>query len=261
MLHEIDFADLYRNQKSVSAFRSKKSDEWDEKATDFNARVHQSAYIHDFIKRMNLEGCESLLDVGCGPGTLTLPLATALDKVHAMDFSAKMLECLRDNAQNCKLSNIQTYHLAWENDWSALPEVDVAIASRSIEVADLKTALEKLSQKARKRAYITYKTGGGFVDERLLEALGRPVATRPDYLYPIAILWQMGYFPKVDYIDIEGGSVRYDDKERFLKTLAWSLGELQPQEIERAEHFYDEVIMRGWRPKPFRWAFIHWETR
>lgn len=75
---DIDFNELYKKQKELTTFKPKEKQAWDEKASSMNQRVHKSIYNEQFIQRLDLQGIESLLDVGCGVGNLSLKLAPKL---------------------------------------------------------------------------------------------------------------------------------------------------------------------------------------
>lgn len=70
---------------------------------------------------------------------------------------------------------------------------DVAIASRSIATSDLRDALLRLTEVARRRVCITLATGSSpRVDERILAAVGLPSVLGRDYLYAFNILANEG---------------------------------------------------------------------
>lgn len=260
-LEPIDFASMYREHKATTDFKGKNSSDWDEKSADMAASVINSPYVDDFISRMELSGDEVVLDIGCGPGTLAIPLAKRVKEVIAIDFSAQMLEELKAYAAREGISNIKTYHIGWEDDWSNLPKADIVVASRSIEVPDIDTALTKMSAHASKACYLTYKVGGSFVDMNILDYIGKKVKTKPDYWYIPIILYSHGYLPRIDYIETGRGSVRSGTEDEFVESLIWSVHELTEDQKAKARQYYREVIVAQSRsPRPVNWAFIGWET-
>ena len=96
--------------------------------------------------------------------------------------------------------------MSWEDDWPAFGVregmTDVAVASRSIATADLRDALLRLTEVARRRVCITLATGSSpRVDERILAAVGLPAVLGRDYLYAFNILAAEGIKAEVRYID------------------------------------------------------------
>ncbi|MCK9372623.1 MAG: class I SAM-dependent methyltransferase [Sulfuricurvum sp.] len=260
-LEPIDFARMYREHKASTDFKAKNRDDWDEKSADMAQSTINSPYVEDFISRMELSGDEVILDIGCGPGALTIPLAKRVKEVIAIDFSARMLEELEAYAVRENVSNIKTYHIGWEDNWNHLPQIDIVVASRSMEVSDIDAALTKMSAHARKRCYLTYKVGGSFVDMNILDYIGKKVKTKPDYWYIPIILYSHGFLPRVDYIETGRGSVRSGSEEEFVESLIWSIGTLEEEYQEKAREYYREVIVAQSRPpRPVSWAFISWET-
>ena len=260
-LEPINFPAMYRQHKATTDFKGKTSSDWDEKSADMAASVINSPYVNDFISRMKLTGEEVILDIGCGPGTLAIPLAKKVKEVIAIDFSPQMLEELKAYALREGVTNIRTFQLSWEEDWSDLPHVDIAVASRSMEVSDVEVALSKMSSYASKACYLTYKVGGSFVDMTILDFIGKRVKTKPDYWYIPIILYQYGFLPRVDYIETGRGSVRSNTEDEFVESLIWSVHELNEAQVTKARAYYRDVIVGQNRPpRAINWAFIGWET-
>ena len=260
-LEPIDFAKMYREHKATTDFKGKTSADWDEKSSDMAQSTINSPYVNDFISRMNITGDEVILDIGCGPGALSIPLAKRVKEVIAIDFSAQMLAELEAYAAREGITNIKTYHLSWEDDWSALPQADIVVASRSMEVNDAALALAKMSAHARRTCYLTYKVGGSFVDMEILNYIGKKVITKPDYWYLPILLYQNGYLPTIDYITTGRGSIRSSNVEEFVESLTWSLGGMDEEQRIKAIEYYERFIAGENRhPKPMQWAFIGWET-
>ena len=53
-LHPLDFAKMYKEHKEKTVFKGKSADDWNAKSKDMAPRVQKSAYVDDFISRMQL---------------------------------------------------------------------------------------------------------------------------------------------------------------------------------------------------------------
>lgn len=114
----IDWEALYRRrgasgepgcEKEAAGF-------WDERAPDFGRKAHhpeQRRIAEELLDRFGWRPDERVLDVGAGPGTLTLPLARRVREVTAFDLSAVMLEQLRQRMVHEGVTNIQVRQGRW----------------------------------------------------------------------------------------------------------------------------------------------------
>ncbi|UTJ06127.1 class I SAM-dependent methyltransferase [Arcobacter roscoffensis] len=257
---DIDFNELYVKQKELTSFKAKGKEAWDEKAPSMNKRVHKSIYNEQFLEKLDLEGINSLLDVGCGVGNLSLRLSSKLDEVYCLDYSSGMLEILKQNAKENNISNIKTINKSWYDSWDDIPNADLVIASRSMEVKDMKEALTKLNNKANKKVIISYKKGGSFVSDEILDVMQRKIIKKPDYIYVLNVLYQMGINASVNFIQSEGRSSIYTSKEKFIESVSWSIDGLSEDEIKRLENYYDTLDIEKKQKEEFvQWALISWE--
>ena len=249
---EIDFDALYKAQKAKSSFGKKLAEHWDKKAPSFNEGVMKSAYARDFLSRVDFSGASTLLDFACGAGALSVLAAEKVNQIYGYDFSRKMLEFARENAQIYGAKNAKFAQKAFEDDWSDVPACDIVFASRRLEVDDLKPVLLKLLSKTKKALYITFKVGS-FVDDEILDAIERKVEQKPGFVYLLNILFQMGYLPSLSYIKAQchGGGAK--SAEEFVQKTRWMLGgELnEAEEAQLAEYFNSGK----YEPK---WDFMHW---
>jgi len=259
---DIDFNKLYMEQKEATTFKMKSKEAWDIKADSMNKRVHKSIYNEQFLKLLNLEKIDTLLDVGCGVGNLSLKLAPKLSKVYCLDYSTKMLELLNENAKKQNINNITTINKSWYDSWDDISKADLVIASRSMEVKDMKEALEKLNNKANKKVVISYKVGGSFVSDEILDVLQKDIIKKPDYIYLLNILYSMGITATLDFVQSEGRGTVYTSKDKFIESVSWSIGSLRSDEIKKLETYYDNLDENKKFKEDFvSWAIISWNKK
>ena len=262
LLMDIDFGALYRRQARASTFQARTAADWDQRAEHRSRREKGSDYAREFLARLDRADTETILDIGCGTGNLALPLARRVRRVHALDFSAEMLRLLRANARAEGVRNLITHHLAWADDWSRLPRVDIAICSRAMAVDDLSAALEKMNVQARLRCYLTLHAGTTFLSEDVYRVLRRPVVPRPGYIYAVNILYQMGLRARVDFLRTTGG-LTYDTPEQFVEGIRWRLGSLTAGEEKRLLAYFRalprEADGTARYRHDFEWALLSWE--
>ncbi|MCD0503460.1 class I SAM-dependent methyltransferase [Bordetella petrii] len=259
-IESVDFAQLYRDHLAQARGKPKTAQAWDERAGELGRRIGHSRYAQDFIARMRFDDARTLLDVGCGPGTLALPLAGRMEHVVGLDYSQGMLDALARNAQAQGLHNVRPLLRAWEDDWSDVPACDIVIASRSSVVENLAGALEKLHAKARRRAYLTHLAGGHFIDPAIQRVVGRARPAMPDYIYVINMLHGMGIQPTLDYITVDSQLAGAADFDDYARRVARSMGGLDDAERQRLQDWYKDASPRQRAGAPLRWALIHWET-
>ncbi|HCF5875147.1 class I SAM-dependent methyltransferase [Pseudomonas aeruginosa] len=219
-LDDIDFAERYRQHMRLASYRPKPASEWDKRALAMDRKPLGGPYTDAFIARMDLDGARSLLDIGCGPGTLCLPLAPRLEAVHALDYSPAMLALLNDNAEALGLDNVHPVLRAWEDDWSDLPVCDILVASRSGLVEDLDATLDKIHRHTRLRVYMTQLVGGQFIDPVITRLLGLEQPAFPDYIYTLNLLHRRGIHPRLDYIEVSSRLAGCKDFDEFATRVS-----------------------------------------
>ncbi len=234
-------------------------DYWNKRAHSFYRNAGTSPYASEFMRLAAVQPGETILDMGCGCGTLALPYARAGHEVFACDFSQVMLELLENAAKEEGLDQlIHTKLLSWDDDWDVadVPVADVALASRSMAADDLQDAIEKISSRARRRVCCTLGTNASpRIDPVLMRAIGRPEPGAPEFVYAMNLLWSMGWLPELNLID----SARQDLFERPEDAVAKHAGILEctPEELTALQAYVDEHLVLVDTPEGKRWRFDH----
>ncbi len=267
-IDEIDFAQLYRDHLAAAGGRRKPPEEWDRRAACYEDKfgAGPNAYVAKFIELTPHDDCETLLDVGCGPGVIALALAPRMAQVFGLDYSPAMLAHMEAKAAAAGLNNVSGILRSWEDDWSDILACDLVVASRSTAVMDLDAALKKLDAKARRRVCLTSPVGGRFIPPEIFEVLGRvappPRPAPPDYIYVLNLLHRMGRRPAVHFIANASQFAEPLDFDALVRALSFSLGELSGEEKRRLMVGRETLPEGQWRFRggPSHWAFIAWET-
>ncbi|HHG8772840.1 TPA: class I SAM-dependent methyltransferase [Raoultella planticola] len=261
LIDDIDFASLYQQQLALAGRKEKPPAHWDaraEKMTVVDAPVIDS-YLQQLLAKIDLRGASSLFDMGCGPGTVALALAARLERVCGVDYSQGMLDIAARRAAAQGIHHASWHRRAWEESWEGLARCDIAIASRSTLVADMRDAMTKLNRQARLRVYTTHLVNPGFASPTLLRVLGRESVELPNYLYAVNVLYQMGIHASVDFIYGE----RQDNSSYalFERNVVAAFGVLSPVERERLSRWYPHQNPDTLQVDARDWALIGWECR
>lgn len=179
------------------------------------------------IAMMQLDPGDTALDIGCGPGRITVPVASRVKSVTALDVSPDMLACCQRNATEAGLSNVNCVQMRWEDIVPAesLPVHDVVIASRSPAMQDL----TKVNALAGKRVYLLTFAGSSlknFHDELMdgvTESPKPPPMPRGTVFGPAMTfnrLYAMGIDANLQYVK-DGFTRWYPSREAAYEDLQW----------------------------------------
>lgn len=275
----------------VARRKADNSEYWDKRAKTFSTKDAPNAYVERFLELACIEPGETVFDMGCGTGALSLPLGAEGHEVIAADFSQGMLAAMDAELREKGITTVTSKLMSWEDDWEAhgvhKNTADVAIASRSIAVSDMKAALMRLTAVARRRVCITLSTGSSpRMDERILADIGVKNEFGNDFLYAFNILVNEGIMPEVAYIKstrtdtFDSVEEAYEDFSRMtLDALADKESPEAAAALKRLREWTDEHLIanpdagapdkKGVPQKDFkldyqrvvRWAFLAWDAR
>lgn len=264
---DIDWVSLHTNARSRKGWKMKGPCDWDAKAKSFSSRNKDAVYADLFIAQLPLQRDHTVLDIGCGPGTLALPIAQAVKQVTALDFSSGMLDSLKESAISAGLDNIKTVKCAWEDDWSAreISPHDIVICSRSMGVKDLRGALQKANAYARQYVFLSDRIGPTPFEVGAFAALNRPFSTGPDYIYTVNMLYSMRIYANITVLNLPRDTV-YDSMDQALAAYSWMFQDTTDNDLQTLQKYItkhtiakkgDQLTVR--RETPPQWALIWWQ--
>lgn len=116
-------------------------------AAYYHFRAPYAPAALDFITRtFGLDGAARVLDLGCGPGTLSIPLAARAAEVIGLDPEPAMLDEARRAAQAAGVRNIRWIQGRAEDLPAGLGRVRLAVLGQSFHWMDRDAVLRRLAE-------------------------------------------------------------------------------------------------------------------
>ena len=178
---------------------------WDDAALGFFKRTRKDDYQDALFEKLILDEYDTVLDVGCGEGSVTIPIAKRVKKVIGIDSSPKMLEYLEKRAGENNIDNIETILKPIEEiRYDEIGDVDVVVCSRSLNgIIPIDEVLLELDKIANKYVFITiFGPENKKIEKDFDKELGIKTEDFPDYNYFFNILFNLGIYANVERFDL-----------------------------------------------------------
>ncbi len=178
---------------------------WDDAAPGFFKRTRKDDYQIALFDKLILDENDTVLDVGCGEGSVTIPIAKRVKKVIGIDSSPKMLEYLEKRADENNIGNIETILKPIEEiSHDEIGDVDVVVCSRSLNgIIPIEEVLLELDKIANKYVFITiFGPDNKKIETDFDKELGIKTEDFPDYNYFFNILFNLGIYANVERFDL-----------------------------------------------------------
>ena len=179
--------------------------DWDEAAPGFYKRTRKDDYQDTLFDKLILDEDDTVLDVGCGEGSVTIPIARRVKKVIGVDSSPKMLEYLEKRAKDNDVENIETILKPIEEiTYDEIGDVDVVVCSRSLNgIIPIDEVLLELDKIASKYVFITiFGPENKKIEKDFDKELGIKTEDFPDYNYFFNILFNLGIYANIERFDL-----------------------------------------------------------
>jgi 2-polyprenyl-3-methyl-5-hydroxy-6-metoxy-1,4-benzoquinol methylase len=98
-IEQIDWNEVWNRQLAQVSGMHDTKERWDLYAPIFNHFTNSENFSIQLLPYFDITPGDSVLDIGCGTGGLTIPIARKASRVTALDLSPEMLKLLQENAQ------------------------------------------------------------------------------------------------------------------------------------------------------------------
>lgn len=265
---QVDWNEVWRAGQDTQKAEKYDPKSWDKRADEFSRAAAVGDYADQFLAIMQPEPDWTVLDMGCAVGTLAVPLAEKVRSVTAADPSERMRELLRERCQTEGIRNISVVDGSWSTSWDSkdIGPHDVVVGSRSLLVADLRGALLKAQQFARKKVFLSTIVGDGPHNRQMVEAIGRAFTPSADYIVAVNLLRQLGIYADVAFTYHEHREI-YTDIDAAVDSARWMLRGMNQAEETRLRSYLSDALepceggLRYRFRRPVRWAVLSWDTR
>ena len=205
---------------------------WDDPGA---ARKYWQASLEEASQRERIERTmrelhpgpgDRVLDVGAGPGVLTVPLARAGCRVTAVEPSQAMMAVLRENVEALGLRGVDCLEKRWEevDPGSDLPDpFRTVVCCASLVMEDLEAAVRKMERVCEGAVHIFWFAGTPSWDASPLKLWPRLHGTpyhpmpRGDVLFNV--LYGMDIHPEISHFLFKNSS-RFSGLDEAMAYLA-----------------------------------------
>lgn len=270
---EVDWVELWRElagrvRRPENDGGGERVDRWSRRARSFDAAVKRKGGarpdpILDFVAG-SLQPGDTVVDVGAGTGSFTIPMARVARRVTAVEPSPSMAAILKENAAAEGLANLDVVEAAWED--AEVEQHDVVLCSHAMySIPDLVGFVRKMEGAARRACFLLMRVPShdGVMAELSRRIYGQPHDS-PNFVVGYNVLYGMGIYANV----MMEQSVRYwaddtlDDAQARAKRHL-RLGDARPHDDMIRELLARRLAFRDGRyhwPDGMRSALAWWDV-
>ena len=241
--NEIDWDQLWTAKMDKKGDRGK---DWSKAAEKYSERASKDNYTEQLISKMIISKEDTVLDVGCGEGSVTIPLSKEVKSITAIDATDKMLEILDEKIKSEGIENIKTVKDDINDvNLEKYGKFDVVLASRVVNgIKSPKKVFSNFNEMANKYVFITlFGPNNWKLEKDFHEYLSKEYNGAPSYTILLNLLAEMGIYANIINLDV--GPVRtYKTIEEAIDNGKWNLAKFSEEEQEKLPKFLNEVLIR-----------------
>lgn len=197
-------------------------------------QANNPEYFAHTLGAIHLEPHFNVLDIGAGPGAMTLPMARRAARITAVEPAAGMADLLEERCRIEGIANVGCLRRRWEDvdpGFDLQGPFDVVVAAFCLGMEDLRAALEKINQVCRGTIYLFWFAGAS-TWEKLYRDLwprlhGRPYQPGPKAEVIYNLISQMGIYPDTTVFPFRS-RLRFANFEEAVEEFGHRLGVADP---------------------------------
>lgn len=216
---------------------------------------------------MEISKEDSVLDLGCGEGSITIPIAKKAKKVTAIDSSKRMLEILESKCKNQSINNVKIIEEDLEDvTLEKVGKHDIVLLSRSINgIYKIKETLTHINNIANKYVYITiFGPNNWKFEKNFYNLIGKEDHGFAPYNYLFNILINMKIYPNVKNLEIKTNRT-YESIDDAIVNGKWNLNNFTEKEKDQLHDYLKKNLTKNENGKlehpddKSDWILIWWK--
>ncbi len=216
---------------------------------------------------MRISKEDTIIDLGCGEGSITIPLAKKTKYVTAVDSSKRMLEILNEKCEKENINNVKTIKKELEEvTLEEVGENDIVLLSRSINgIFPIKDTLKNINKISKKYVYMTlFGPENWKFESDFYKSIGKKTNDFAPYSYIFNILIDMGIYPNIENLEIKSNR-KYKTIQDAMENGKWQLNTLTEEEKKELYNYLDKKLKKnseGMLENPddkADWVLIWWK--
>ena len=196
---------------------------------------------------MRISSNDTVLDIGCGEGTITRKIAKKAKSVTGIDKSELMLEELNKKAEDENIVNIHTIQKDINDlDYDEIGDYDIVLASRCLNgIFNIKNTLLTLNKIANEYVYITvFGSSIHKYKKEKAEIAGKPFKAGTDHMFLVMILRSVGI--EANVLQLECKNLKeYHTIDEAIERSIWRLGDLEEENKIALENYFKETFVKN----------------
>jgi 16S rRNA G966 N2-methylase RsmD len=231
---------IYRENKRCDGFENYYDDE--SVSDQFSENPYMWKDGEERCLAIGMQTDWTVLDIGAGAGSMTVPLARICKRVTAVEPSKTMVRILSSNLKKAGLDNVQIINSRWEDAPEEIERHDIVIAAYSLMIDDIEKAVLRMNSLARKKVYLYWFAGVPYWERHCLDLwstiYGYEYTPSPKVDLVFAVLYKHGIYP--DVVNLDNERPPYG---RVMNTEQ-AMDELKDSLHLKGNDEWDELLMR-----------------